>query len=181
MVGNGHERPWRWTAAERAGSTAVPTTPLTARALPRVDFADAYAIACRPVMPVDPQAWADAIFRDPPRWVVAVLGLREALVGLVGIARGGASSFETPARRTDEVLLGTDERHLDFRVSVLREADRVVVSTLVQLHNARGRAYFALVRKAHPVVVRAMLTRAAHRLSQRSAGPTPTRSGPGPT
>lgn len=172
MARNVHERLLSRAPADRAGVTAVPTTPLTTRALPRVDFADAYAVACGPGMPVDPQAWADAIFRDPPRWVVAVLGLREALVGLVGIARGGASSFETLARRADEVLLGTDERHLDFRVSVLREADRVVVSTLVQLHNARGRAYFGLVRKVHPVVVRAMLTRAADRLSESPASST---------
>jgi Protein of unknown function (DUF2867) len=64
--------------------------------------------------------WADAVFRDPPRWVVAPMGVRQALVGLVGIARGDSSSFDTVARREHEVLLGTDERHLDFRASVLR-------------------------------------------------------------
>jgi hypothetical protein len=107
------------------------------------------------------------MFRDPPAWVVGAMGLREALVGTVGIARGGESSFDTVARTDDEVLLGTDERHLDFRTSVRREPDRVVLSTVVHLHDARGRAYFALVRLVHPVIVRAMLTRAAHRLSRR--------------
>ena len=149
----------------RAAGTAVPDTPLLATALPRVDFADAHAVAVRPGAPTDPQAWADAIFRDPPRWVLAVLGLREALVGLVGIARGGRSSFDTVARTADEVLLGTDERHLDFRASVLREPGRVVLSTVVTLHNRRGRAYFALVCRVHPVIVQGMLTRAARRLS----------------
>ncbi len=154
--------------AERAAATAAPDTRLLATALPRVDFVDAHAVACRPGMPLDPQVWADAVFRDPPGWVRAALGLREALVGSVGIARGGSSSFDTLARTDDEVLLGTDEQHLDFRASVLREPDRVVLSTVVQLHNARGRAYFALVRLVHPVIVRAMLTRAAHRLSRNS-------------
>ena len=86
--------------------------------------------------------------------VGAARGARGA-VGLVGIARGGRSSFDTVARTADEVLLGTDERHLDFRASVLREPDRVVLSTVVTLHNRRGRAYFALVRRVHPVIVRA--------------------------
>jgi hypothetical protein len=165
------DRPGAW-------ATEVPATPLLADALPRVDWTDAHAVACRPGLPTDPQVWADAVFRDPPRWVLGLLGLREALVGLVGIARGGSSSFDTVARREDavagevaerEVLLGTDERHLDFRASVLREPGRVVLSTVVRLHNARGRAYFALVKPVHPVIVRAMLTRAARRLADRSA------------
>ncbi|MBW0115484.1 DUF2867 domain-containing protein [Pseudonocardia abyssalis] len=154
--------------AERARAVAVPETPLLATALPRVDFSDAHAVLARPGMPTDPQVWADALFHDPPSWVVGAMGLREALVGTVGIARSGESTFGTLARTDDEVLLGSDEGHLDFRASVLREPDRVVVSTVVQVHNARGRAYFAPVRLVHPMIVRAMLTRAAHRLSRRA-------------
>lgn len=179
-VGTGPVRPARWSPwvrllrridAPRARTTTVPSTVLLAHALDRVDWSDAYAVTCRPGMPADPQVWADAVFRDAPRWVVVALGVREALVGLVGIDRGGPSSFDTLARTADEVLLGTDERHLDFRASVLREADRVVLSTVVQLHNARGRAYSAVVRLVHPVIVRAMLTRAARRLSRHSVEP----------
>lgn len=179
VAGTGPQRPAQWSRwvrllrrldAPRARAVAVPSTPLLATALPRVDFADAHAVAARPGMPTDPQVWADAVFRDPPAWVVAALGLREALVGLVGIARGGSSSFDPVARTGEEVLLGTDEQHLDFRASVLREPDRVVLSTVVQLHGARGRGYFALVRLVHPVIVRAMLTRAAYRLSRSPDG-----------
>jgi hypothetical protein len=50
-------------------------------------------------------------------------------------------------------------------VSVLREPDRVVLTSVVRLHNRRGQAYSALVRPVHPIVVRAMLNRAARRLS----------------
>jgi hypothetical protein len=102
---------------------------------------------------------------------VGALGVREALVGLVRIERGGASSFDTVRKRADEVLLGTDARHLGFRASVLVEHDRVVLSTVVQVHNDRGRSYSALVRRVHPLVVRAMLARAA-RLLSRSSNPS---------
>jgi hypothetical protein len=173
-VGSGPARPARrspWVRllrtleSPRARAAAVPDTPLLASALPRVDWADAHAVTTLPGMPQDPQVWADAVFRDPPRWVAAALGARDLLVGLVGIDRGGADAFDTLDRSDDEVLLGTNERHLDFRVSVRREADRVVLSTVVRLHNRRGRAYFALVRPVHPTIVRAMLNRAARRLS----------------
>lgn len=165
---NGWGLPLRRGDGPRAYTTTVPATPLLARAVGRVDWSDAHAVAVAPGTPTDPQAWADAVFRDPPGWVTTLLGVREALVGLVGIDQGGPSSFDTLTRTAHEVLLGTDERHLDFRASVLREPDRVVVSTVVQLHNRRGRAYFALVRVVHPTIVRAMLTRAARRVAART-------------
>jgi hypothetical protein len=161
--------PWvrllRAVEVPRSRDTAPARTALIARALPRVDWTDAHAVTAFPGTPLDPQAWADAVFRDPPRWVLAALGLRELLVGLVGIERSGRGAFDTLARADDEVLLGADANHLDFRASVRREPDRVVLTTVVQVHNRRGRAYSALVRPIHPIVVRAMLDRAARRLS----------------
>jgi hypothetical protein len=161
--------PWvrllRALGAPRARAVPPPRTALLEGALPRVEWSDAHAVEALRGMPHDPQVWADAVFRDPPRWVLAALGLREALVGLVGIDRGGRGAFDTVARADDEVLLGSDSNHLDFRASVRREPDRVVLTTVVQVHNRRGRVYWTLVRPIHPIVVRAMLDRAARRLS----------------
>ncbi|WP_211323324.1 DUF2867 domain-containing protein [Amycolatopsis palatopharyngis] len=70
------------------------------------------------------------------------------------------------ASTADEVLYGSDDSHLDFRGSVLVEPGRVVLSTVVQIHNARGRAYFGIVRLVHPRLVRMMLTHAARKLSR---------------
>jgi len=173
-VGSRPARPAEWSPwvrrirglrRPRAGSVAVPHTPLLAGALQRVDWSDAYAVRCSASAPSDPQAWADAVFRSPPPWVCALLLAREWLVGLVGIQRAGRAAFDTVRRSDDEVLLGIDQPHLGFRASVLREPERVVLTTVVQLHNRRGRVYFGLVRRVHPAVVRAGLTRAARRLS----------------
>ena len=68
---------------------------------------------------------------------------RESLVRLVGIDRAGRGAFDPVARTDDEVLLGIDQSHLGFRASVLCEPERVVVSTVVHLHNRRGRALLA--------------------------------------
>jgi hypothetical protein len=140
----------------------LPRTALLADALPRVDWSDAWAIEVPPGAPRrDAQEWADAVFQAPPPWIRGLFGVRELLVGAVGIERGGGHAFDTVARTADEVLLGIDQRHLGFRASVLVEADRVVLSTVVLLRNRRGAAYFALVRRVHPLVVRTMLARAA--------------------
>jgi hypothetical protein len=152
----------------RPAAVGLPNTELLAGALPRVDWSDAWAIPADG-LPDDPQVWADAVFHAPPTWVVVLLGVREATVGLVGIERGGRAAFATRERTGPEVLVGIDQSHLDFRASVLREPHRVVLSTVVMVHNRRGRMYSALVRRVHPVVVRAMLGRARARLCSQGA------------
>jgi hypothetical protein len=172
-LGGTPARPARWSpwvrvlrrlaARPRVRAVPVPDTPLLRTALPRVDASDAYSV---PATGHGPQDWADAVFRDPPAWVVALLGLRQALVGLVGIRRSDMSAFDTVARTEDEVLLGTDDTHLDFRASVRCGADTVVLTTVVHVHSGRGRLYWGVVRHVHPVVVKAMLARAARRLPE---------------
>ncbi|HRD60318.1 MAG TPA: DUF2867 domain-containing protein [Nocardioides sp.] len=147
----------------RAYPIPVPSTTLSAGCLARVDWSDAYAIDLASDVPRrDPRAWAAAIFGAPPRWVRTLFAVREALVPLVGIAPGGNHAFDVISRTDDEVLVGSDHGHLDFRASVLVEPGRVVVSTVVTLHDRRGRAYSTFVRAIHPWVVRASLERAAH-------------------
>jgi hypothetical protein len=145
----------------RVTTVALPDSGLLAGALGRVDWSDAYAVPVPDAGARDPQQWADAVFRAPPRWARVLFGIREALVPLVGIERGGGHVFDTLASNEEEVLLGTDQGHLSFRASVLLEPDRVILSTVVEVHNRRGRAYSALIRRVHPVVVRSGLARAA--------------------
>lgn len=168
VVGLEHHR--RFVRPARAGrvyATELPTSRLLAHPMRYVDWSDSYAVG----IPLDeqrrdPQEWADALFRSsPPLAVRALFGVRELLVRAVGIERGGRHVFTTVSRTDNEVLLGIDQAHLGFRASVLVEPDRVVVSTLVELHNRRGRAYFAVVRRLHPMVVRGMLTRAARKMA----------------
>lgn len=156
--------------AVRVRAVPVPATGLLAGALPRVDWSDAYEVTCPADARTDPQVWADAIFHSAPRWVRGLLAVRQATVALVGIDRGRPNTFDTLTRTDEEVLLGTDERHLSFRASVLTRADRVVLSTVVQIHNRRGRAYSAVVRLIHPMIVRAVLGRAARILSPTNQG-----------
>ena len=134
----------------------------------RRDLTDACAVHVPPDAPADPQTWADAIFHDPPRPVALLLGLRNLLVPLIGVARADATAFATVARTDREVLLGTDAAHLDFRADVLvtpgATGTTVTVSTVAATRSRAGRVYLAIVRLVHPAVVRAMLRRADNRL-----------------
>ena len=69
--------------------------------------------------------------------------------------------------RRDEVLVGSDDRHLDFRASVRCAPGAVEMVTIVQIHNALGWVYLLPVRLVHSLMVRRMLRRAATRLDPR--------------
>lgn len=127
-----------------------------------IDLLDAYALPWHPRLPSDPREWAEAIFHRPPAWVMTLLGVRQLLVGLVGIARDDGSAFTIRERTAQEALLGTDEDHLDFRASVHVSPEAVTLTTVARSNSLRGRLYLLPVRVLHPVVVRAMLAR-AHR------------------
>ncbi|MEP6854336.1 MAG: DUF2867 domain-containing protein [Pedococcus sp.] len=146
---------------------SLPTSPLLAEALPHADWSDAYAVLVpRSALCRDAQQWADAIFHAPPLWIKVLFGVRELLVHCVGIERGGKAAFDTVSKTSDEVVLGVDQTHLDFRASVRVELDRVVLTTLVKVQSRRGAAYFALVRRVHPLIVRSMLARAARAMAR---------------
>lgn len=167
VVEHAQHHPVAWRSRSPRAYVVPPSpSPLLADALPRADWSDAFAVHIpTQASPRDPQEWADAVFHTPPVWIQVLFGVRELLVRAVGIERAGEHVFDTVSRTADEVLLGIDQHHLGFRVSVLVERDRVVVTTLVTFGNRRGAAYFALVRRVHPLVLRSMLARAARALA----------------
>ncbi|MFI8823253.1 DUF2867 domain-containing protein [Streptomyces sp. NPDC053431] len=121
-----------------ARPTAVPV-PDDARllhdAVERPDFTDAWRMPLKPGMDRDPAAWRHVL-------PAAVQGTAER-----------------------ELMLGEDASHLDYRASLLIDADGVTLASAVRLHNARGRLYFALVRPFHPFAARLMLWRAHRRVA----------------
>jgi hypothetical protein len=168
----------RLSRSPRVHGVPVPRSPLLADALPHVDWSDAYAVSIPAKTPRrDPQEWADAVFQAPPVWIRILFGLRELLVRAVGIEPGGEHVFDTVSRTDDEVVLGADQSHLGFRASVLVEGDRVVVTTVVEVHNRRGAAYFALVRIVHPLIVRKMLAGAALAMTDATRKASGSRAG----
>lgn len=64
-----------------------------------------------------------------------------------------------------EMVLGEDDRHLDFRVSLMLLPDKagaeLVATTAVHCHNALGRTYLFLIAPFHRLVVHTNLSRAA--------------------
>jgi hypothetical protein len=131
------------------------------REIARPDYADVALVPVPAHASTDAQRWAEAVFdlRSMPRWVVALLSVRQVAVRLIGLAPAPRDVFAVRAVQDDEALISFDDRHLDFRVGVgvdpVQHLLRVV--TVVRLRGWRGRVYWAPVSLLHPVVVRAMM------------------------
>jgi hypothetical protein len=164
-------------AVERARSVAPPTESSIAGAYDGADLVDAFAATFRAGVPRDPDAVARAILDRPAWWVRCLLAARDMIVARLGLkttgdlqhngrASGSVGFFPVLSRSENELVLGVDDRHLNFKVSVmlLEAADsnfEVVVTTVVHCHNRLGRAYLTLIRPFHVLVVRSNLNRAS--------------------
>lgn len=158
------------------------------------DLADAYAIQLPAGTSDDPELLAAFLFSNQAPWVGKLLGLRDLLVGGFGIktsrqllnSRGPGTGnriyiFKVYSKSEREIVLGEDDIHLDFRVSVLLRSQpggeaatrELVATTVVHCHNLLGRTYIATIAVFHRLVVRSGLRRAAKRGWPRSIAQIP--------
>lgn len=122
------------------------------------DFLDCYSVAST----LSPREAATRGL-SLPRWAGALLRLRNALVRPFGLKTGepGQPIFPTCHETEDEIILGTDDRHLNFRICLYRQDGRLYMSTWVRPHNLWGRAYLTLVMPFHILISRGAVARMA--------------------
>lgn len=147
----------------------------------RIDLADNYAVTLPHGVTHDPLVLARFLFAQRTASMDVLMRIRDAIVSRLGLktasALQGAGDGHPRVgifriyRTTDtDILLGEDDRHLDFRIALhcgsVPDAPsdmQVVVSTVVSCHNATGRIYLAVIVPFHRWIVRAILRRAARR------------------
>ncbi|WP_374428400.1 DUF2867 domain-containing protein [Tabrizicola sp.] len=122
------------------------------------DFLDCYSVAST----LTPREAADRGLALPG-WAAALLALRNTLVRPFGLKTGEPDKpiFPTCHETDEELILGTDDKHLDFRIGLIRQDGRMFMSTWVHPHNAWGRAYLGLVMPFHILISRGAVARMA--------------------
>ncbi len=146
-----------------------------------VSLADAYAIELPIGATTDPEQLARFIFSHQPAWISRLVTVRDALVAGLGLKtakqleslramnKGSrVGFFKIYSTTPTEIVLGEDDKHLDFRLSVLCSGQpsltgkgHLTMSTVVHCHNSFGRLYLHLIAPFHRLVVQASLRRAA--------------------
>jgi hypothetical protein len=146
-----------------------------------VHLADAFAIRLPGGASHDPEVLARFMFAHQPAWVGMLMGVRDTIVTAFGLKTGKHLStlatqaraervgiFKIYSKNATEIVVGEDDKHLDFRVSILctsgvapESGTQLTVSTVVHCHNRLGRTYLLVIAPFHRLVVKASLRRAA--------------------
>jgi len=146
-----------------------------------VHLVDAFAIALPPESTRDPEVLARFIFAHQPAWIGKLTKLRDVIVAGFGLKTTGELAnlgkteqaqrlgiFRIYDTSENEILVGEDDKHLDFRLSVLcmgkpapESGGELILSTVVHCHNLLGHAYLFVIAPFHRMVVKASLRRAA--------------------
>ena len=159
----------------RARKVSVPLHSQVHARLRGADFHDAYEADDALPQASAMDSWLAVVGRTPG-WVDRAMDLRNAVVARIGLKdlgrlkpeQGGDRAYAVGDRvgifslqhlSEDEVVMTDADRHLDVWVSLLklRAERKIVVSTVVQVHNALGRLYMLPVAPVHRLIVPAML------------------------
>ncbi len=127
------------------------------------DFIDGHAVASS----LSPCAAAQCAL-SMPFWAKSLLDLRNLLLRPFGLktdtsGEGSGAIFPVVHEDHEEMILGTDDRHLNFRICIHRAGGQIHMATWVHCNNIFGRAYLAAVMPFHILIVRDGMRRIARK------------------
>lgn len=152
---------------------ALPNTKGIKTALDKIDFKDAFAITNHRN---NLEEITKMVFEQNPKWLQFLFKIRGLFGVYLGLKKhtpsdykddfkvgGHVKFFKIYSIEPNEIILGANDNHLNFRVSVYNShtlKNNIQLSTLVKYHNRTGKIYMKLIAPFHRMVIRYMLQRA---------------------
>ncbi|RCW95366.1 DUF2867 domain-containing protein [Marinomonas foliarum] len=140
--------------------TELPKNSLLTDRINKSDFIDSYAVQSN----LSPREAAE-IITDFPGWARFLVSIRNSVVSKFGLLNDGPEAadkvgfFPVESENDQELIAGFNDKHLDFRVSVIAQDGRVFLSTWVHPHNIGGKLYLKTILPFHVLIVRNALSR----------------------
>jgi len=130
---------------------------------------------------ITPSSLGKSFFTSAPKWIQNLFEFREKLAKIVGLKTGKKKAerqkaldafhcepgqqlglFKVLSKTDNEVILGEDDKHLNFRISITVERlngdnKKVTLSTWVHFNNFFGKLYFIPVKPFHKLIVPSMM------------------------
>jgi len=141
-------------------ATDLPAQSLLNRRVAPSDFLDCYCVASD----LSPRRAAE-IITDFPGWARFLLRIRRVLTTPFGLSNDGPTAsdkvgvFPVETENDRELIAGFNDKHLDFRVSVVSCKNHVFLATWVHPHNIGGRLYLKTILPFHILIARNALAR----------------------
>jgi len=144
--------------------TTIPENSVITNGFDKIDYYDTYRIINTTYDTVE--GITAKIFKVP-KWVNWLMGIRDSVVGIFGlknnqaILEGQITRFPIIAQQENEIIMGENDKHLDFRVSILVDMENtfIYLITIVHFNNFFGRIYFLIVKPFHKIIVKSILNR----------------------
>lgn len=100
----------------------------------------------------------ERMFIQLPPFVLKLLKLRDALVKPLRLKIGATFRDRIIERDEEEIIIGVQDKHLSFWVSVYctqphRGQQTAAITTAVKYHNFLGKCYFAAIKPFHKLIV----------------------------
>lgn len=149
-----------------------------------VHYKDSFAANIPGTQPVSIEQTGSAFFASSPSWVKKLMHIRDSIVRRMGLKTTShrknkpqlafvpgekAGIFNILDKNDWELILGEDDKHLNFRVSLYLQPpesapQQLVCTTTVHYNNAWGRLYFFFVKPFHRLIVPAILKNTVYQL-----------------
>lgn len=113
-----------------------------------------------------------------PKWLGFLMTIRNWLAEQIGLKKTAIrpnnktlseikigekfGMFELFDKLENEIILGKNDKHLNFRLSILSDEliekiNTLNISTLVKFNNSFGKFYFMLIKPFHKLIVKSMI------------------------
>lgn len=141
-------------------ATTLPAHSLLHQRVSSDDFLDCYAVTST----LPPRAAAE-IITTFPGWARFLLQIRALVTAPFGLSNDGPvaddklGAFPVEEENDSELIAGFNDKHLDFRVSVMSEEGKVFLATWVHPNNVGGSIYLKAILPFHILIARNALAR----------------------
>jgi hypothetical protein len=138
----------------RVRRTTPPPESVVAGWYENASLLDSYSIDLSSSKPYSMRVLATQTVGDPPAWIKVLVTVRDTMVMPFGVKTSGevrasradnerVDFFPVQWESNDEIVLGEDDRHLDFRLSLLRRnsptGTQLIATTVAHSHEHKGR------------------------------------------
>ena len=143
---------------------------LVSKYLP-ADYSDCYSENISASLQIKAAELFEQVFNYRPPWLKFLYKIRNFLVKPFGIKINRSFADFIIEQNTNEIVLHSSNKHLDFYVSVFcsdktDSGQSASITTLVKFNNIMGKVYFAAIWFFHKFIVSRMLKRAVKVLAQ---------------
>ncbi len=165
-----------------------PKNSIITKLFEKIDYQDCYSMSVHNPHNFSIDYIAGLFFTSGPEWVNKLLTIRNFIVSFCGLKRGVIDKikqldpsvsyskgskialFNVYERNDYEIVLAENDKHLNFRTSVMMEKRNnsdiinLYSSTIVHYNNIWGRLYFLPVRPFHQLIIKISMKILADRI-----------------